>query len=319
MKVLLTGAAGLIGRAGARLLQQSGHDVLGTDLRISPAELDDLPWQMLDVRRGEQLRAAMADFRPHAVVHLAARHFIPWCERFPAATLQSNVVGSQNVLEAVLASGAEKLVFASSAAVYGPSPRPLAETSALGADDVYGSSKAMGEQLIGLARRRSERFDAIVLRLFNTLGPHDRNPHLIPRLVSELRGGEPRIRLGNLHSVRDYVYVEDVARAIVAAVERPLPGCTTINIGAGAGRSVAEVVEVMQGLIGRRVEVESIPARRRAIDRPFLVADTRRARRLLDWEPRVSFQEGLARTLRAGGVPLAGEDAHVPPAELVTA
>jgi UDP-glucose 4-epimerase len=305
VRVLLTGAAGLIGRMSARLLDEGGHEVLSTDLHRMPVGFEHLPWRRLDVRRGAQVRAALEEFRADAVVHLAARHFIPWCERFPAATLQTNVVGSQNVIEGVCQSGTAKLVFASSASVYGPSLDPLPESFALGPDDVYGASKAAGEQLLRLAQQRKEGLDAVVLRLFNTIGPGDPNPHLIPRLVRELHGDGGRLRLGNLDSVRDYVYVEDVARAILAAVEQELPGFTVLNVGAGAGRSVNEVVSTLGVLVGRPLEVLSTAARRRAVDRPFLVADRARARRLLGWEPAVSFEEGLARTLRAGGVRLA--------------
>jgi UDP-glucose 4-epimerase len=298
VRVLLTGAAGLIGRVGARLLDEAGHDVLATDLHALPAELEDLRWQRLDVRRGEQVRLTLAAFAPEVVVHLAARHFIPWCERHPAATLKTNVVGSQNVIEGVRQAGVGKLVFASSAAVYGPSPQPLEETSALGPDDIYGTSKVMGEQLIRLAQR-DEGFDVAILRLFNTIGPGDPNPHLVPRLMAELRSGGERVRLGNLQSVRDYVYVEDVARAIVAAVEGGLPGCTTVNVGSGKGRSVGEVVQALEDLVGHSLQVVSVSARRRTVDRPFLVADVARAGELLGWEPVVSFEEGLARTLHA--------------------
>jgi UDP-glucose 4-epimerase len=301
--VLLTGAAGLIGRVSARLLDEGGHEVLATDLLPPPADSHGLPWRRLDVRQGEQVRATLAAFAPDAVVHLAARHFIPWCERFPAATLKTNVVGFQNVIEGVPRAGTRKLVFASSAAVYGPSSRPLAETSALGPDDVYGTSKVMGEQLLALARARRTGFDAVVLRLFNTIGPGDANPHLVPRLLAELRGGGEQVRLGNLQSVRDFIYVEDVARAIVAAVETELPGLTSINVGSGRGRSVEEVVRAIEELVGHALRIVSVPARRRTVDRPFLVADIARARALLGWEPAVSFAEGLARTLHAELVP----------------
>ncbi|HEY7830557.1 MAG TPA: NAD(P)-dependent oxidoreductase [Solirubrobacteraceae bacterium] len=299
MRVLVTGAAGLIGRVSMRLLEQSGHEVLGTDLHPCPAGLADLSWRRLDIRRGEQVRETLAASRPEAVVHLAARHFIPWCERFPAATLHTNVVGSQNVIEGVLEAGARKLVFASSAAVYGSSPRALNETSPLGPDDVYGTSKVMGEQLVKLARGRGAGFDAVLLRLFNTIGPGDGNPHLLPRLLAELRGGGEQVRLGNLDSVRDYVFVEDVARAIVAAVERDLPGLNAVNVGSGQGRSVQEVVRALAEQVGRELRIVSVSTRRRAVDRPFLVADTSRAGALLGWEPLVSFEQGLARTLHA--------------------
>jgi UDP-glucose 4-epimerase len=298
VKVLITGAAGLIGRASTQLLVENGHEVLGSDLRPAPAAIEHVRWQRLDIRRGEQLRAALLAFRPEAIVHLAARHFIPWCERYPSPTLMTNVVGSQNVIAAARAAGAGRLLFASSAAVYAPSSQPLAEAAPLAPDDVYGTSKMMGEQLLDLA---AEGLDTVTLRLFNTIGPGDANAHLIPRIVAELRrGGGGRLRLGNLQSVRDYIHVHDVARAICAALERELPaGRTVINVGSGSARSVAEVVEAFGELLGRTLTVDSIPAQRRTVDRPFLVADIQRARQLLDWGPQVSFVEGLADVLRA--------------------
>jgi nucleoside-diphosphate-sugar epimerase len=124
----------------------------------------------------------------------------------------------------------------------------------------------------------------------------------VPRLISELGRGGRRVRVGNLTSVRDYVDVEDVARAIRAAVCSERPGLTVANVGTGVGRSVGEVVQALSALVGHPLEVVSIPARQRAVDRPFLVADPTRARELLGWEPQVAFEAGLARTLLAGNV-----------------
>jgi UDP-glucose 4-epimerase len=309
MRVLLTGAAGLIGRVSAQLFDDRGHEVLATDLHPLSSDFEGLAWQRMDVRRPEHVRRTLGAFAPDAVVHLAAKHFIPWCERFPAGTLKTNVLGTQNVIDGARHARVRKLVFASSAAVYGPSSQPLAETSGIGPDDVYGTSKVMAEQLLGLALRREHDFDAIVLRLFNTIGPGDGNPHLVPRLLAELRDGGGhdrgggRVRLGNLTSVRDYIYVEDVARAIVAAVERDLPGLSTINVGSGRGRSVGEVVQTLADLLAQPLQVVSVATQRRTVDRPILMADIARARTLLGWEPHVSFEEGLARTLHAELVP----------------
>jgi UDP-glucose 4-epimerase len=328
VRVLITGAAGLIGRPTARLLAEEGHEVLATDLRPAPATdrrlgpaIDRLPqpvdpraltgehprirWLRLDVRQRARVMAAFAELRPDAVVHLAARHFIPWCDRFPAATLRTNVIGTQNVADAVRELGGTRLVFASSAAVYGPSAERLGEDHPLDPDDIYGTSKATCERLLELAVRRDPEASVVVLRLFNAVGPGDPHPHLVPRLISELGHDGRRVRAGNLSSVRDYIAVEDVARAVRAAVRSERSGLTVANVGTGVGRSVAEVVQALGALVGRPLEVVSIPARRRAVDRPFLVADPTRARELLGWEPRVAFEAGLARTLLAEGVKLA--------------
>ncbi|HST55728.1 MAG TPA: NAD-dependent epimerase/dehydratase family protein [Solirubrobacteraceae bacterium] len=302
MKVLLTGAAGLIGQATARLLHECGHEVLATDLRRMPAGVGPLRWQRLDVRYGGRVRSTFEAFRPEAVVHLAAKHFIPDCNRFPVATLHTNVLGTQNVIEGLRDLVGVKLVLASSAAVYGPSRRPLRETSRLAPDDIYGMSKLTDERLCELAARQQPDLAIVALRLFNTIGPGDPNPHLIPRLVSELCRGAARVRLGNLASVRDYVYVEDVAHAIHAALEHAPGGFTIANVGTGVGRSVGEVISVFEAQLGRSLAVVSQATQRRAVDRPFLVADRSRARELFEWEPRVSFEAGIARTLSAAGL-----------------
>jgi UDP-glucose 4-epimerase len=308
MRVLVTGAAGLIGRPTVRLLAEEGHEVLATDLRPVPVdqrqlggEHGSIRWLRLDVRRGAPVGAALAELRPDAVVHLAARHFIPWCDRYPAATLRTNVLGTQNVVDAMRELGGARLVFASSAAVYEPSAERLREDHPLDPDDIYGTSKATCERLLELALRRDPDTSVVVLRLFNAIGPGDPHPHLVPRLISELGRGGRRVRVGNLDSVRDYVDVEDVARAIRAAVCVEQPGLTVANVGTGVGRSVGEVVQALGALVGHSLEVVSIPARRRAVDRPFLVADPTRASELLGWEPQVAFEAGLARTLLADG------------------
>jgi UDP-glucose 4-epimerase len=318
MKVLVTGAAGFIGRATTRLLVGSGHDVLGVDVRPLPVDPRVLPavgerfrWERLDIRQGRQVRASLSGFGPDAVVHLAARHFIPWCDRFPAATLRTNVLGTQNVVDALHGLDAEtRLVFASSAAVYGPSRAAIREDATLRPDDIYGTSKVICERLLELALARDLCSSVVVLRLFNAVGPGDANAHLVPRLISELRREGARVRVGNLTSVRDYVNVEDVARAIVAAVGADLPQPLTVaNIGTGVGRSVGDVVQALGVLVGRSLEVVSLASRRRAVDRPLLVADPSHARAALGWQARIPFETGLAVALRTAGLPLASDAA----------
>jgi UDP-glucose 4-epimerase len=231
---------------------------------------------------------------------------VPDCARHPAATLRTNVIGTQNVLDALRGIDHARLVFASSAAVYGPSEHPLGEHAPLRPDDVYGTSKLLGEQMVTLAAQRTGGpAGVVVLRLFNTIGPDDPNPHLIPRLVSEARRGARRVRLGNLTSVRDYVYVDDVAAAVVRATEASLPDVCTINVGSGVGRSVSEAVEVLAQVVGRPLEAVSTAGLRRSVDRDFLVCDPAAARNLLDWEPSVPFATAIARTLEAAGVDVA--------------
>jgi UDP-glucose 4-epimerase len=300
MRVLVIGGSGLVGQAATRALQAAGHDVFVADLRPLPDDFSKVPWLPTDIRGRHRVRIAMNTAKPDAVILLAARHFIPLCNRYPAATLQVNVVGTQHVIDAMRAEDVEYLVFTSSAAVYGAASSPLSEEAPLAPDDIYGWSKVFGEKLLELACAES-KVRCCVLRLFNVYGPGDSNPHLIPRIVSQLQPGHG-LRLGNLESIRDYVYVEDTADAIVRAIERAPKGLTVCNVGTGEGHSVRETVTMIEGLVGRSIAVESTDRLRRAVDRPVLVANPSRARRMLGWRSQTRFEDGLARTLQAVGL-----------------
>lgn len=204
------------------------------------------------------------------------------------------------MIDAMRAADVQHLVFTSSAAVYGPAPRPLSEEDELAPDDIYGWSKVFGERLLELASAES-KMRCCVLRLFNAYGSGDPNPHLIPRIISQLQRGH-RLRLGNLESVRDYVYVDDVAQAIVRAIEQVPEAMTVCNVGTGEGHSVRETVTIIEGLLGRPIEVKSTDRLRRAVDRPVLVANPSRARSMLGWRAQARFEDGLARTLEAAGL-----------------
>ena len=152
------------------------------------------------------------------VIHLAALHFIPACNRDPQRAIRVNVDGTQGVLKAAAdAASVVGVVVASTAAVYAPSTEAHSESSTIGPTDIYGLTKLWSEQLAELFARSTGKSVGIA-RLFNVFGPGETNPHLIPTIVRQLQQG-PELRLGNLSTKRDYVYVEDVARGLIALAE----------------------------------------------------------------------------------------------------
>src|SRR5690606_36433472 len=157
-----------------------------------------------------EIAALAQDFTPDAIIHLAAVHYIPECEQSPDLAVRTNVTGTVNTLLA--APPGCRFVYASSGAVYRPDPHPHSEAAAAVAPtDIYGFTKLHGEQYVRYLAHRRE-FAAVIVRLFNVVGPGETNPHLLPEILAQLKAGRSTVRLGNLSPRRDYIHVEDAAR-----------------------------------------------------------------------------------------------------------
>ncbi len=297
MRVLVTGACGFVGSRLAARLATGGEEVIALD-DLSVGRAESLPAGVeqaaVDVRDTDALAELVARHRPRAVFHLAAIHFVPACNANPPAALSVNVVGTQSLLTALeRAHRPESLVLASTGAVYEPSRQAHREDSPLAPDDVYGLSKLWAEQAAWLAHRRTG-VPVGIARLFNVIGPGETNPHLVPEILAQAsRGGE--LRLGNLDTRRDYVYVEDVARGLHELAEAVGDqGPATVNLGSGRAVDGHELVELVGDLLGRRLSVASDPARVRPSDRPVLQSDPSAARRLTGWKATTSLRDALA-------------------------
>ncbi|MGH3570029.1 MAG: NAD-dependent epimerase/dehydratase family protein [Pseudonocardia sp.] len=302
--VLVIGAAGLIGVPVVRCLLRDGFRVVAVDdgsagtLRTLD-EFNDRPQvvvRVADIRHRAALAVLVAMERPWGVVHLAARHFIPHCERFPAETLEVNVMGTQHLLDACAEHPPERVIFASTADVYDVSAHPHSEDDPVGPIGVYGVSKLLGERLLRDQGHRLDGCTIAVVRLFNVYGPGDPHPHLLPEVLRQLRHGSV-LRLGDLESARDFVYVEDAAEALVTLLHVGQPG--VFNIGTGTATRGCELVQAVAELIGREVDVQLDHDRLRRQIRPNLCAVPDRLREIVPWWPRVSFHDGIRYMIEA--------------------
>ncbi len=299
MKILITGGNGYVGRALCRLLAPN-HSVRVIDsLRYGPSRLNEpalagVELVRADIRSTTQLREALADFQPEAIVHLAAIHFIPECEGDPELAVSTNVVGTVNLLQ--YCPPRCRFVFASSGAVYHPEDHPhLEDSSPLGPLDVYGLTKLQGEEYTRyFATLRG--FPAVVARLFNVVGPGETNPHVLPEIVAQLKAGRTELLLGNLDPRRDYIHVSDAAAGFAALAlvgDVPIGTTATVNLGTGQTASVHEILELLSTISGISIRVVLDPARLRRVDRPFLAADTRRIRERFGWSPVRTMADAL--------------------------
>jgi UDP-glucose 4-epimerase len=255
------------------------------------------------------LDQVLASYRPDTIFHLAAVHFIPDCDADPLRCLRVNVEGTRAVLEAAAALGQPmSVVLASTAAVYAPADWPHHEDDPLGPIDVYGYSKRWAEELARSFGTRTG-IGVGIARLFNVYGPGETNPHFIPSLISQIQAGEV-VRLGNLSSKRDYVFVDDVAEALVRLAGYCATGhSATLNVGTGAAFSGHEVVRALATLPATSADLAltTDPHRIRPVDRPYLQANSNLAQKLLGWAPDTSFEGGLRaaweRPVGAGVIP----------------
>ena len=235
-------------------------------------------------------------WHPDVVIHLAGIHYIPYCNAHRMETLRVNGEGTQSVLEACRVAGIQRVVAASSAAVYGISDRINCESDTPDPDDIYGISKVLTETLL---RQYHREFGmaCCAARLCNVYGPNETNPHVIPEILGQLARSD-EIQLGNLDVYRDFVYVKDVARALMALARARHIGFGIFNVGTGQEYSIREVVQACSEAVGHELHVQSVSSRRRRVDRPHLRADCSLMTQVADWRAQYGLREGLAETIQ---------------------
>jgi len=301
VSVLVTGAAGYIGRAVANALASAGRIVVGFDLVEARGEGSPLPWTHIvgDVRDRDRLTRVMRAQRVEAVVHLAGKIVVSESVAHPLAYWDHNVGGGVALLSAMQAADVPILVFSSSAAVYGnPTVVPTAEHHPLAPLSPYGRTKlAMEWMLQDLSGAGALKW--VALRYFNAAGAisgvtvehHDPETHLIPNILTAAALGVPVAVYGDDYdtpdgtAVRDYVHVADLAKAHVLALEYLERGSPSIalNVATGQGYSVRQVVSAVERALMRPVPVRIAP--RRPGDPAVLVGDGTAIREHLGFVP----------------------------------
>jgi UDP-glucose 4-epimerase len=304
-RVLVTGGAGFIGSHLVDSLLDSGHDVLVVDNfslgRRGHLDRASASGRLTvvdgDIRSKEDLRP-VTDFAPDTVFHMAALHFIPYCNAHPDEALEVNVLGLDAVIRSVRGAPVKTFVFPSSGAIYGFRDSPWPESAPPRPDEIYGISKWMGEQM--MARFHDDRPDArtVIARLFNTYGPRETNPHVLPDIVKRLHQGE-LIELGNLWPKRDLIYVTDTVTGLVATAAGPA-GLEVFNVGTGSGTAIKDVLRSIEAIRGEPLRVEQVPERMRDGD-GHLIADPGKLM-ATGWKPEYDLDAGLSRLLEWEGL-----------------
>lgn len=285
--ILVTGAAGFIGHHLIPELVKSDRRIYGIDLReLRGLQCDG---RQLDIRDDDAMGAMADELRGRVTecVHLAAIASPPIAQRDPATAWATNVQGTHNVLKLCQRIGCRRIVFMSSAHVYGISPRymPTDETHPLALHDTYTTTKILGEQLCRLYWE-NHGIQFCTLRLWNAYGPGQSPDYFLGVKLRQAKAGQLTIR--NERVTKDWVAVSDVVRAIDLALDSDYVG--ELNVGTGVETSLGTIVAELSKQFGVSITDEHVPDEGPTRMR----CDNRRIRQVLGWEPRVLFQDGLA-------------------------
>jgi len=305
--VLVTGAGGFIASHLIEALVERGARVrafVRYNSRGDPGLLSLLPRPVLDqveviagdLRDLTAVQAAMSGVS--TVLHLGALIAIPYSYLHPAEVVETNVIGTLNVLLAGREQGVERIVHTSTSEVYGTALHvPIGEDHPLQGQSPYSASK-IGADKLAESFHLAYNLPVVTLRPFNTYGPRQSARAVIPTIISQALTQEV-IHLGNLEARRDLTYISDTVAGFLRAGETPSIEGGTFNLGTGSEVRIGDLAQQVIELVGRpvRIEVEAARLRPEKSEVQRLLSDNRLAQERLGWKPQVGLEQGLAQTI----------------------
>ncbi|MBU2493915.1 MAG: UDP-glucose 4-epimerase GalE [Bacteroidetes bacterium] len=310
MNILVTGGAGYIGSHFVKQLVKVGYNAVVLD-NLSRGHKESVPanvnLEIVDLKDYKSTRTIFNKYKFDAVVHFAAYAYVGESVENPELYYTNNLIGTMNLLKAVKESGINKFVFSSTCSLYGnPLKVPISENESVKPINPYAHSKQMIENIL---KDYSEAYgiNYVALRYFNAAGAdpegdigesHDPEPHLIPITLQVALGKREKVSIfGNDYDtpdgtcLRDYIHINDLADAHIKALEYLNNGGSSdiFNLGTGNGNSVLEIIRTAEKIIGEKIKFEITD--RRAGDPAVLVADNKKAKQVLDWQPEFNLEK----------------------------
>lgn len=299
IKVLVTGSSGQVGSRLVKKLSELGHHVCAMDNQFYDwSKTINVTSLLCDLQNFRKLNSAIINFRPQYVFHLAAIHHIITCQREPVYALESNIIGTQNIISSCNNTNVEKVFFASSGAVYCQNEDYLDESSTkIDPIDTYALCKYANEKQISYWAKNENKI-AVVGRLFNTIASDDKTGHLIPDILCQIKpnnGGVTRIKLGNITSTRDYLHANDVVSAIITLMfeSEMKTNFNIFNICSGTPTKTSEIIDLIGKKLSMSLEVETEDWRIRDIDKNIQVGSNRKIFESTNWRPSLNIEQSL--------------------------
>lgn len=298
MKVLVTGGAGFIGSHVNKLLLDQGHSVTVVD-DLSKGHQNSIDprvdFHQISLKDQSEVEKILPGH--DAVIHMASFIEVGESVKRPVEFAENNIVETVKLLEAMKNTGVKKMIFSSSACVYGrPAKTPITEEDPLGEqENPYGITKVTMEQFCKLYHNLFG-FDVTILRYFNPYGPgelHQPETHAIPNLIKAALAKKPLPLYWKGEQIRDFIYIDDLAEAHVLALN--LSGLHIFNVGTETGNKIIDIIKKIFEIVGYEVQTEDKGERKG--DVPSLVASSGKIKKELGWSAKVDLDEGLKKTI----------------------
>ncbi len=306
-KILVTGSEGFIGSHLVERLVVGGHEVrafclynsfndIGLLKELPPHILSNIEIIMGDIRDQDSIENATAGI--DAVFHLASLISIPYSYKAPESYIETNIRGTLNVLKAAMKAGVSQVIHTSTSEVYGSAQIiPMTEEHPLVGQSPYSASK-IGADQIAYSFFCAFDLPVSIVRPFNAFGPRQSSRAIIPTIITQALAGNTTLKLGNVHTTRDFNYVKDTVEGMYAFLGNKKTFGEVINIGSGSESSILNVINIVAKLSGVDLVAELDSQRMRPqkseVDR--LCADNTKAQKILNWKSQVTLEDGLQAT-----------------------
>jgi nucleoside-diphosphate-sugar epimerase len=303
MRILITGATGFAGgRLLERLLQRGEHDVYSLHRHVAGrdvlAGIDGVKAILCDLRDYSAVRSAIRETQPEVVFHLAAISPVSYSYDHPNEVFEANLTGTVNLAESCLRDVPHfrHLLFASTSETYGNGPVPKREDTPQFPNSPYAASKQAAENYL-LYMRRTYKFPVTVLRPFNTYGRRDSTHYLVERIIVQMLSSD-EVKLGDPTPERDLLHVDDHVEAYLSCFDQPKLSIGEVFVFCtGRKLTVHEIAEKLREITGFRGQILWDTMPRRPLDIQVMYGDASKAKAILNWQPKISLEEGLRRSV----------------------
>ena len=307
--VLITGGTGFIGsHLVEKILSIYDSEIIVVDNNFACDVLPEvlrskIVFEKVDIRDFELMERIFEEKTPKICFHLAAIHFIPYCQKHPKDVIDINVKGTSNI-HYLCKKYSCNLIQASSAAIYSPDDEPHKEQLKTDPMDIYGYSKKVNEETLKFFfDDLNNDIYGVNARFFNVYGTRDTHPHVITEIIDQIKkqmtSEKIHLELGNIEPKRDFIHVDDLVNGMIAISNKITSGIHTYNLGSGESWSIREIISKIENILKKEIVVNISEKRFRKSDRMNLQADIQTIKEEIGWEPKISIDEGLELLLKA--------------------